>query len=204
MFWKGYQPTSITITTIDTIIGDTIINSYKCHWVDSLNYPINYGILYMDDTMLHSVLHSNTEAYSYTINEGVYPMPAILTNDTSTTSGYEYHTFGVEWLPHELRYMYDSNVVYRVPDRLIPPGNEFYDWASQIPRSLLPIHPAEADIDNDSISAAFLNAHPNAPGCWDVQVPPGTPPLYHAGHERIDYFKVWNLPADVKVDSYPY
>ena len=137
------------------------------------------------------------------MNEGVYPMPSIPTNDTSSTGGYEYHTFTVEWLPHEMRYLYDSSVVFRVPDRLVPPNSKYYNWGANIPRALIPFHPGETDIDNDSLTAAYLNAHPTNPGCWDVEFPPKSGHWYHAGHERLDYVKVWDVPADVKITPFP-
>jgi len=41
----------------------------------------------------------------------------------------------------------DGNVVCRVPDRLVPPGNRSYDWASRVPRSPVNIHPPAFEID---------------------------------------------------------
>ena len=53
----------------------------------------------------------------------------------------------MEWLPHEVRILYDSVVVRRFPDRLIPPGNPQYDWVSTQPRSNIELFPAQFDID---------------------------------------------------------
>ena len=140
----------------------------------------------------------------------------------------------MELLPHEVRILMDSNVVWRSPDRLIPPGSPFYDWASKIPRSPVGIHPAEVDIDYgpykdsagiiriDSLGMdttsffyegvqywysiagrerQYLDQHPNNPGCWDVTIGGKT---YHAAHHLIDYVKVWDVPADVKVPDFPH
>ena len=141
---------------------------------------------------------------------------------------YRYHSFAMELLPNEVRILMDSNVVWRSPDRLIPPGNHFYDWASKIPRSPVGIHPAEIDIDyntSDPFGAdsttffwgpgrdtmqywnsvtgherQYLDQHPNNPGCWDVTIGGKT---YHAAHHLIDYAKIWDIPADVKVPDFP-
>jgi len=133
----------------------------------------------------------------------------------------------MEFLPHEVRILMDSNVVWRSPDRLIPPGAPFYDQASWIPRSPVGIHPAECDIDansgwvdpfgNDTTSflwdgstlynsvtgrdRQYFEQHPNNPGMRDVSIGGHT---YHAAHHLIDYVKIWDIPADVKVLDFPH
>jgi hypothetical protein len=222
-FWKMYQPTSVTLTVNNISHAKKTIN---CHWVDSLNHP-DLGLLRLDDTLLPSDLDSNTERYTYTIREGnFYPMPPFSSNiDTGAydTTRYVYHTFGMELLPHEVRYLMDSNVVCRMPDRLIPVGNRSYNWASRIPRSPVNIHPITFEIHlggYDSLNVSYtdsLGTHPGTityverkyfeahdttcPGCWKVKI---GGKWYPAAHHLVDYFKVWNMPADAKISQYPH
>ncbi|HWF43184.1 MAG TPA: hypothetical protein VG537_00945 [Candidatus Kapabacteria bacterium] len=223
IFSKGYQPTSITLQYDH--FGDSI--TLHCHWIDSLNDPTNYGKLWLDDTLPVYHLDSNTERYAYIVSEEGYPVPPYGFNGMDTTGGsYQYHTFTMELLPHETRILMDSNVVWRSPDRLIPPGNPFYDWASFIPRSPVGIHPAEAEIDGNangydlfgkdtttfvykgvrywnSITGQerqYFDQHPHNPGMWDVTIGGKT---YHAAHHLIDYVRIWDVPADVKIPDFP-
>jgi len=227
-FSKAYQPMSVTFTiAIDSITGHSIKKAFDCHWDYSLNHPIDSGFLLLDfDTTLISVLRGNTEPYHYTVSEGPkgtsgYPIPPVAFNADDTTGGYAYHTFAMEVLPHEIRILFDSNVVRRIPDRLIPPGNPYYDWASKLERSVLSIHPGEMDIDNPADSLcndASLDSHGNfnsvayverqffdahntnaALGCWPVTIGSKT---YPAAHHLVDYVKVWDVPADVKIPDY--
>jgi hypothetical protein len=141
------------------------------------------------------------------INEGVfdYPGSPFLLDWGNPDSGYEYHTFAVEILPHEIRFLYDSNVVRRIPDRLIPRGTPYYDVASTYPRLPVCIRPGEMDIDanpSDTTSGGYLEkkyfeAHADScSGCWPYHGQP-------AAHHLLDYVKVWDVPADVKISGYP-
>ena len=40
-------------------------------------------------------------------------------------------------------------------------------------------------------------------GFKDVEIPPGSGHWYHAAHHLIDYVKVWDTPADMKIPNYP-
>jgi hypothetical protein len=119
----------------------------------------------------------------------------------------------MEWLPHEIRFLYDSNVVRRFPDRLVPAGSPYYDYATTMMRSLANIRPAEIDIDYDPsdpfgtnsssvtyIERQFFEHHLTNPGFWDVIIGGRT---YHAAHHRVDYVKVWDVPKDVTIPNLP-
>ncbi|MFI5201212.1 MAG: hypothetical protein ACHQNE_02350 [Candidatus Kapaibacterium sp.] len=125
----------------------------------------------------------------------------------------------MEWLPHEVRYLIDSVVVCRFPDRLIPPGNPYYDWVSTMPRQPVDIRPAETDLDYNSKdpldtaagtlpylerkyfedAAAFEAAHPT-PGWPGFEMFDSKP----VAHHLIDYIKVWDVPKDVLIPNLPY
>ncbi len=120
----------------------------------------------------------------------------------------------MEWLPHEVRYLIDSNVVRRFPDRLVPKTSKYYDWVTTEPRTPASIYPAEFDIDfgspdNDSLgiipgSASYFErqyflSHDSTTGegFWPVH---GMP----AAHHLLDYVKVWDVPKDVIIPGYPH
>ncbi len=227
-FTKTHQPNSITLTT-----GFGIQKSFGCHWEYNLNHPHDSGKLYLDDTMAPGDLHSGTEAYSFNIDDiysphNSYPIPPLLFNGMDTVSGYQYHTYAMELLPHEIRYLVDSVVVRRFPDRLVPNTNPYYDFANSLPRGMVAINPAETDIDvgikdtfarNDTVAWVsggvtyyksityeeyhYFDTHPYNPGCWDVEIPPGSGHWVHAAHHLIDYVKVWDVPKDVIIPNYP-
>ncbi len=222
-FSKWNQPSKITLIT-DTIFYDSA--TFHCHWEYNLNNPHDSGKLYLDDTMSPTDLHSFTQKYSfdrrvlYSSHEG-YPVATLPFNGNDTSGGYEYHTFTMEWLPHEIRYLYDSIVLRRFPDRLVPRNSPYYDWISQMPRSLVNIRPAEIDMDvnsNDPFgvddTVAFVSdgftyyksityqerhyfehalSALSWPGVWGG-----------AAHHLIDYIKVWDVPADVKIPNFPH
>jgi hypothetical protein len=225
-FSKWNQPTAITLTT-DTIFHDSA--TFHCHWEYNLNHPNDSGKLYLDDTMSPSNIHSFTQRYSfdrrvlYSPHEN-YPVATLPFNGNDTAGGYEYHTFAMEWLPHEIRYLVDSVVVRRFPDRLVPKGNPYYDWISTMPRSLASIRPAEVDMDansnnfdlygtDDTVAYTYdgvtfyksinyqerhyFETHTGNPGFWPVDGKP-------AAHHLIDYIKVWDVPADVKIPDLPH
>ncbi len=230
-FSKNYQPVSITLTTDHA--GDK--KTFPCQWDQALNSVIIDPDSSVD-SLLSTDLHTNTEAYQYTIPDlysGSYGYPSApieIDRDTNAndqegidSTPYRYHTFAMEFLPHEVRFLVDSNVVRRWPDHLIPPGNPYYDWITTQPRSMLTIHPGEFDMDNNSKNADpfggddtsgywmgwlgynsityeerhYFETHPHNPGCWDVNG-------QHAAHHLLDYVKVWDVPKDVKIPDYPH
>ena len=215
-FSKWNQPSKIILTADTGLFSKK--DTLKCHWEYNLNNPTDKGLLYLDDTMAPSDIHSFTEAFTfdrrvlYGAHED-YPEPTIPFNGNDTTGGYEYHTFTMELLPHEVRYLYDSVVIRRFPDRLVPPSSPYYDWISQLPRSLVNIRPAEVDIDygsNDPFGTVpgsityqerhYFETHLSNPGFWDVTIGGKT---YHAAHHLIDYVKVFDVPKDVYIPNYP-
>ncbi|MFI5201155.1 MAG: hypothetical protein ACHQNE_02055, partial [Candidatus Kapaibacterium sp.] len=133
-FSKWNQPNSITLTT--RTFPTRIQKTFSCHWEYNLNHGSDTGWLMLDfpagdtdsvKTMAWSDFHNHDEPYSFTLPGVLYPVQHIPFNGNDTTGGYTYHTFAMEWLPHEVRYLIDSVVVCRFPDRLIPPGNPYYD-----------------------------------------------------------------------------
>ena len=123
----------------------------------------------------------------------------------------------MEFLPHEVRFLYDSVVVRRIPDRLIPPGNKFYDWAGTFARNEVHMHPAEFDYDGYNPSGQhdpfgtvpggsgyierkfFEQYDTSCSGCWPVTIGGIT---YPAAHHLLDYVKVWDMPADTKIQPF--
>ena len=226
LFTKNYQPTELKLTTgYDSISGKYDTTTHRCYWVDSANDPHNYGKLYLIDPIDSGALHSFTEPYQYQMyDQGTYdygyPIPTVkigldttepcLCNyDTAQLASmpYKYHTYGMEWLPHEVRILYDSVVVRRIPDRLVPRSSIYYDWAGTESRSPTVLRPAEVDLDgywNDTTSNGweerkYFEAHASdCLGCWpDANGHP-------AAHHMLDYVKVWDIPKDVKIPDYPH
>ena len=119
----------------------------------------------------------------------------------------------MEVLPHEIRILYDSNVVRRIPDRLVPPGDPHYDWVTTMPRSLAGIWPAQTDFDLDGNDS--FGTHPGSVTYQErkyfehAATTPGWPGFGNvdgkpAAHHMIDYVKVWDVPADVKIPNLPH
>ena len=55
------------------------------------------------------------------------------------------------------------------------------------------------------IQRHFFEAHDSTcQGCWDIEIPPGSGHWYPAAHHLVDYFKIWDMPADIKVRPYPH
>ena len=173
--------------------------------------------------MLPTDRHSNTEAYGfaatdlYSGSEG-YPIPPLPFNADDTTGHYEYHTFAMEFLPHEVRILVDSVVVRRLPDRLIPAGSPYYDWITTLPRTPIDILPAETDIDYD-LSDPFGTDTSHGSGWYGLSSItnverryfehalsiPGWPGVWDgAAHHLIDYIKVWDVPKDVIIPNLPH
>jgi hypothetical protein len=198
-FSKAYQPISLTLSTIDSISHDTLVKSYRCHWECHLNHP-DSGLIYLDDPMGSTVLHTNTERYQYAVAEQGYNLPAMPFDLGDSTGGYTYHTFGVEILPHEMRYMMDSNVMARLPDRLIPPS--YKRSGLLVERSPLDLRIAQFDLDYSilDIERAYFE-HAAATSGW-----PGFRDVggKHAAHHLVDYVRIWDVPADVKIPNFPH
>ena len=115
-------------------------------------------------------------------------------------------------LPHEVRYLVDSVVVRRFPDRRVPPGNAYYDWAGTMPRSATDIHPAQNDmpggddIFGDTVGSQMYQArvyfeHAAAQASW-----PGFETIdgKRVAHHMLDYVKVWDVPKNVIIPNYPH
>ncbi len=223
-FSKNYQPTSITLRDSINISGDTIKDTYPCRWDATLDTILLVNTDGSPVVIPSSHLHTNTEHFQYTVTEnGGYPVPTVMIDADTTNpanpgdsanyvaSPYRYHTFTMEWLPHEVRFLYDSVVVRRFPDRLVPRGNKYYDWVTTEPRIPASIYPAELDVDfgnsTDSLgvvpgSASYIErqyfmAHTSNPGFWPVYGQP-------AAHHLLDYVKVWDVPKDVIIPGYPH
>ena len=227
-FYKDYQPVQIKLTMGN--LFDTVI-TLSARWDHTLNAVLlnPYNDSAQDAWLALNTIHSHTEAYSYQIvdlyTHGYgYPTPEVLVDrDTVTPSDtsdyartpYRYHTFAMEFLPHEIRYLYDSVVVRRIPDRLIPRGNKYYDIISQEPRSPANLIPAEFDGDLDpkdpfgikpnytgQYEREFFFAHVSdtTEGFGDVMINGKT---YHAAHHLLDYVKVFDVPKDVTISGYP-
>jgi hypothetical protein len=224
-FSKAYQPTSVTLTTS---LLPRVQKTLGCHWEYNLN-PLSgtgdSGIIYLDDTISPSDIHSYTERYAYSVDEGDFACPAVPFDLYSDTIGdYKYHTFAVEVLPHELRYLIDSNVVLRLPDRLIPPGNK--EFGLNLDRGPADLRIGEFDLEGsdpfgldttfvywlpdtitkhyNSVTYAekkYFEDHPHNPGFRDVTINGKT---YHAAHNLIDYVKIWDVPKDVKIPDFPH
>ncbi len=238
-FWKWYQPTLITLT-VDTGLHK-VKKDLSCHWDHTLNTSSDTGWLRIDENpsdtlnqhrIVSSDLHTYTEQFTYHVKEGMgdgYPVPGYRI-DTSAISEYcfdttnlqntpyRYHTFTMEFLPNEVRYLIDSNVVLRIPDHLTPPGNRAFDWVHQIGRQGMIMIPAEFDIDNQPggndpfgvqttgdanctvtmpyRERKYLEEHINdCKGCWPYHGQP-------AAHLLVDYVKFWDVPANVQVSDF--
>ena len=222
-FTKDYQPISVTLT-YDAFHHK---KPFACHWEHTLNSPGDSGNLYLDDALSPSDLDSNFETYSYQMTEGEanYPTAAIPFDGKDTTGGYVYHIYTMELLPHELRYLIDSNVVRRFPDRLIPKNNKYYDRFANVPRNATAFQPAEFDVGlgsyKDSLGITHVDSlgtvpgtdsflerqyfeqHPHNPGCGAAEIPLHSGHWYPAAHHLIDYVKIFDVPKEVIIPNFP-
>jgi hypothetical protein len=115
---------------------------------------------------------------------------------------YTYHTFAMELLPHEMRYMMDSNVMARLPDRLIPPS--YKRSGLLIERSPLDLRIAQFDLDYSILAtqqAYFEHAAARTTPLWPGFRNVGGKP---AAHQLVDYVRIWDVPADVKIPNFPH
>jgi hypothetical protein len=145
------------------------------------------------------------------------------------TVGCEYHTFAMELLPNEARFLIDSVVVRRFPDRMTPPGNFYSNWITTLPRVPFNLLPAQFGMDYNAKdlygdtttldpygwwgmksvtyverkyfehAAAFEQAHP-VPGWPGFEMVDGKP----VAHHMLDYVKVFDVPRDVYVPDLPH
>lgn len=214
LFTKEHQPYEITLTYG---LG-SVQNKFACHWDSSINWPVNRGLLWLPTPLDSSDLDSNHEPYPFKVAEGFgdYPGPPFALDWGKTDTVYRYHTFAVEILPSEIRFLYDSNVVRRIPDRLIPLGDTENDLAWKLPRSHFNFFIGQLDQDNndDAHTDPFGNdsgsitweqrqsfehaaASPSWAGFWP----------YHGknvAHDLIDYVRVWDVPSDMKIPDFPH
>jgi hypothetical protein len=160
-------------------------------------------------------------------NKGIfeYPEPSVAF-DWGDSAGYAYHTFGVEILPNEIRFLYDSNVVRRIPDRLIPPGHREYDVASKLGRTPPSFYIGQLDYDRNGdytfdpygidstkdggnyISKTFRERTSFEQAValgWHGFEPATIGSItYPAAHDKIDYVRVWDVPRDQRISNYPH
>jgi hypothetical protein len=195
-FNKGYQPTAIYL--LNGSLPPPI--KYHCHW------DHRTGKILLTDTMRPTASHTGY-GFSYDCNQGpAYPVPPINVDDTT----YKYHTYSMELLPHEAEFLVDGAVRYRFPDRLVPIGDQSYDYVTTSPRAPMNIIPAEIGIDGSPSDYSDTNStyyqevkyfetnSATCLGCWtDAHG-------QHIASHRIDYVKVWDLPSDMKVPNFPH
>jgi hypothetical protein len=222
-FSKANQPTTVTLTI--ATFPRTVTKTFHCHWDYSLNNPIDSGILYLDDTMSPTDLHSGNEAYGFQATDiytdAGYPMPAMPFNGIDTVGHYEYHTFAMEWLPNEVRFLVDSVVVRRYPDRLVPQGTPYSDWVTTMPRALTDLRPSQIDFDNNFNDPFGDTTSLNQYGGLNSQMHMERLYFEHAAsvsgwpgfetvdgksvaHHMLDYVKVWDVPKDVYIPNLPH
>ncbi len=192
-------------------MGNGIDRTLRCHWKHDFNSLGDTGWPFLDDSMASRDLHSSVAHITYSVSEGFSPIPpVVMDRDTAgldsagmvayATTPYRYHTFGMEWLPNEVRILYDSNVVRRLPDRLIPRNSPLYEWASTYARSPVNIHPAQFDMDGGPtgvLEKAFFEVFGSTcSGCWPIDGKP-------TAHHLIDYVKVWDLTNASSISPMP-
>jgi hypothetical protein len=229
-FNKSFQAVRITIHT--HVAPDTQ-KTIACWWDSALNSNAgDTAYLRLNDALNTWDLHTHTEAYSFDVCDyGTRGMPdgmaqvqidtlpaydAFYSGDSAryaqslehyAHTPYKYHTFAMEWLPNEIRFLMDSNVIRRFPDHTLPVGNRFYNWPNKIPRGPEYFRPAEWIMNPsnnpliaDSASKAFFEEYDTTcSGCGDVTIGGHT---YHAAHQMVDYIRIWDVPADVKIPNF--
>jgi hypothetical protein len=223
-FDKAFQPVTMRLTV--RAIPDSTV-TFNCRWDSALNAGTDTGYLVLmdgggnPDSLLGSDLHTFTEAYPFAVCDygtrgtpdgmGQVQFDTLGLDSASdahwATTPYKYHVFSMEWLPNEIRFLLDSNVIRRWPDHLLPVGNRFYDWPNKIPRGPVNFRPAEwimnpgsYPLGVDSASRAYFEAYDTTcSGCGDVTIGGKT---YHAAHQKVDYIRIWDVPSDVKIPNF--
>jgi len=114
----------------------------------------------------------------------------------------------MEWLPHEVRILFDSVVVRRYPDRLLPPSSPYYNWVEGFGRAPVNVIPGEFDADDELVNVDS-HGHPSSNSVYtqnwflahvgDV----GTGYWNGAAHHRLDYVKVFEVPKNVIIPGFP-
>jgi hypothetical protein len=169
-FTKEYQPYQLTL------FPDLGLGHSTCHW------DHNTDKIWMDTPLDPSYLHSRSKPFTYSCIEGcAYPQPKV------HYSGDQWHTWTMELLPHECRFLLDGRVVQRVPDRLIPRSDKRADFVSNFPRMLTPFT-VQFEIDGGNYTAEKD----------DFEHRYGTQML-----RKIDYMKIWALPAEYHIPKFP-
>jgi hypothetical protein len=221
-FTKDIQPTSITLTTS---LIPIIKKTYTCHWDSTLSADSGKGILLLDAPGMDSILdlHSGDEQFTFNIqSQSGYPTAPVPFNGNDST-GYQYHTFAMEWLPNEVRFLVDSMVVRRFPDRMVPPGNHFSNWIAAMPRGTLDLLPAELLMDLSGTDTLGTDTSHRSGGWWGMNSLtyverqsfehaasiPGWAGFWPVNgrptaHHLLDYIKVWDVPADVIIPNFPH
>ncbi len=166
-FNKNYQPTQISfLPGVDT---------FSCHW------DYTTGKLMLSPSLPSIAPHSGTSFFYYWCEEGCpYPLPPVhlIAN--------QWHTWTMELLPHECRFLVDGIVVHRIPDHLIPPTYQQADFVSYFPRMLTPFIFGEFEFDNSSQKSMMERL-------YGTQM-----------SRRIDYMRVWDLPSNYTVQQFPH
>jgi hypothetical protein len=179
-FSKSNQPTSIGILTRVDFRDTTLF--YACHW------DHNTGKIIFNPPLPDSASHS-AYGFPFTTDEGPdYPVPGV---PFDVTTYNKYHTFTMELYPYEARLLMDGAVVRRWPDRMIPDT----DWRYQnlFPRTPMNIRIGEFDVDADPTVYAAEKAD------FESRYGRGG-----TASQWVDYFKIWDLPTNTTLPSYPY
>ena len=123
--------------------------------------------------------------------EPAYPQARIAFD----TMDHGYHTFAMEFFPHEAHFLLDGNVVRRFPDRLIATWHQSYDFVSKYPRAPLNMQVAEFEIGKN------VDGTPDSTMYADFlsRFGPGT-----AAHHFVDYVRVTDLPEEYRVRNFPH
>jgi hypothetical protein len=181
-FSKSDQPNQIILFPYSGL------GKSNCRW-DSAS-----GKLWLETPLDFSAPRNNVGSFTFTRNEQCqYPQPFLYNH-----SG-EYHTYTMEFLPHEWRFLVDGAVVRREPDRLIPRNDKRHDFVSDFPRMLTPINFGEYDIDG-----SLRVAERGADSDYQKRKNDFKTRYGITASEYIDYFKVWDLPSDYSVARFPY
>jgi hypothetical protein len=171
-FNKEYQPSHIILFPPPINLGST-----DCHWDNAT------GKIWLDNPLSPGFPHSGVSSYLYSCREGcAYPQPQV-----HIQSG-EWHTWAVELLPHECRFLMDGRVVRRIPDRLIPRTDSRSDFVSNYPRMLTPLI-LQFELDGGDRYNREKSDFENTFGTHTART--------------IDYIKFWELPGEYTIPIFP-